>query len=624
MFRQFSIKQRLLVNGIALGLAMLVMLLLLIYQSNQLTSLAQAQVNVQRLNTDVLMFRRHEKDFLLRFEVRYLERMQQHYSGMLQLTSRLDGQLDHHGIDRRSLHEFTQLTEQYQQSFASLVQQYQVMGLTPEQGLQGELRRAAHQMEQMVQQRSDDRLMVLLLQLRRHEKDFLLRSDLDYFQRFSQDMQQLQRFIQMGIVDASSRQQIQQLSTEYQQAFANLVAANQQAGLDQNSGLQGEMRSAIHETEQSLQQLSEATSIAITSAVNRTRNLSIGFFVVVLVFMFGMVFLTSRSILQPIMAVCQTIGLIRRDNDFRQRIEEQGQDEMTALAVDVNGLINDFQGLVDNVNQALEMLDTATQQLSKSTNETSDGMQLQQQESDMVATAVTEMGATINEIASNTENTASRASSTNDSALHGQQEVEKTVQGIQQLSAELQGATSVVEALEQDGHTIGSVLDVIRGIAEQTNLLALNAAIEAARAGEQGRGFAVVADEVRNLAMRTQESTRQIEDIISGLQGRTQEIVKVMLSCREKGLSSANQAQLATNLLQKITEDVSGIMDMTTQIATAIEEQSMVAAEVNQNVVKIRDISVQSFHLAQQNSEISEEVAVQAARLHQTVDRFKA
>ncbi|MDP4535036.1 methyl-accepting chemotaxis protein [Alkalimonas collagenimarina] len=624
MFRQFSIKQRLMMNGVALVAGMLIMLMLLFYQSNQLTSLAQAQESVQRLNTDVLMFRRHEKDFLLRFEARYLDRMQQHYSGMQQLASSLDARLQRHGIDRGALQEFSRLTEQYQRSFSALVRQYEFMGLTPEQGLQGELRTAAQQIERMIQQRSDDRLMALLLQLRRHEKDFLLRRDADYYQRFSQDMQQLQRFIQTGIVDAGSRQQIEQLSTDYQSAFSNLVSAYQQAGLDQNSGLQGEMRSAIHATEQSLQQMTEATGEAITAAVNRTQNLAIGFFVFVLALVLGLVFLTSRSILQPIMAVCQTVGLIRRDNDFRQRIEEQGQDEMTALAMDVNGMIGDFQELVNNVNQALEMLDTATQQLAKSTNETSDGMQLQQQESDMVATAVTEMGATINEIASNTENTASRASSTNDNAQHGQQEVERTVLGIQQLSAELQGATSVVEALEQDGHTIGSVLDVIRGIAEQTNLLALNAAIEAARAGEQGRGFAVVADEVRNLAMRTQESTRQIEDIISGLQGRTQQIVQVMVSCREKGLSSADQAQLATNLLLQITEDVSGIMDMTTQIAAAIEEQSQVAAEVNQNVVKIRDISVNSYQLAQHNAEISEEVAMQAARLHQTVDRFKA
>uniref|UniRef100_UPI0040486364 methyl-accepting chemotaxis protein n=1 Tax=Rheinheimera sp. TaxID=1869214 RepID=UPI0040486364 len=164
----------------------------------------------------------------------------------------------------------------------------------------------------------------------------------------------------------------------------------------------------------------------------------------------------------------------------------------------------------------------------------------------------------------------------------------------------------------------------MRAIAEQTNLLALNAAIEAARAGDQGRGFAVVADEVRSLAMRTQESTRQIETIVNGLQGRTNDIVQVMHGCRQQGSESAEQAGIAMTLLSDITADVTNIMDMTTQIAAAIEQQSHVAAEVNKNVVKIRDLSDETFGHAKHNAAISEEVAQQAARLRQTVERFQA
>jgi methyl-accepting chemotaxis protein len=344
----------------------------------------------------------------------------------------------------------------------------------------------------------------------------------------------------------------------------------------------------------------------------------------VLVSVLILVMLTSRSIVQPITNVCRTIGLIRADNDFRQRVEVQGNDEMTTLATDFNHMLSDFQDLVRSVNQALEMLDVATTELAKSTADTSRGMGQQQMESDMVATAVTEMGATIDEIANNTENTANKAEATNRNASHGMKEVEQTVARISSLSNDLQQAALVMGELEKDSTTIGSVLDVIRGIAEQTNLLALNAAIEAARAGEQGRGFAVVADEVRSLAQRTAESTRQIEQIITGLQNRTKTIVQSMNSCREQGESSVEQAGMASKLLSAITLDVSTIMDMTTQIATAIEEQSHVASEVNKNVVRIRDISQESLVIAQHNAQISEEVAVQAARLHTTVDRFKA
>ncbi|MDZ7904173.1 MAG: methyl-accepting chemotaxis protein [Rheinheimera sp.] len=293
------------------------------------------------------------------------------------------------------------------------------------------------------------------------------------------------------------------------------------------------MRAAIHETEQSLKAMSSAAKIAVDDAAAKSQLLAFTLFAVVLVIVLALVLMTSRSILTPIQNICKTIGLIREDNDFRQRVVPEGNDEMTRLAHDFNGMLSDFQDLVKSVAQALTMLDKATAELAQSTADTSRGMGQQQMESDMVATAVTEMGATIDEIANNTENTAEKAQATNVNALHGMKEVEQTVLRISALSTDLQKAAVVMGELEKDSSTIGSVLDVIRAIAEQTNLLALNAAIEAARAGEQGRGFAVVAEEVRNLAQRTADSTRQIEVIIVGLQNRTKEIVSSMQSCRE-------------------------------------------------------------------------------------------
>ncbi|MGL6010491.1 MAG: methyl-accepting chemotaxis protein, partial [Shewanella oncorhynchi] len=194
---------------------------------------------------------------------------------------------------------------------------------------------------------------------------------------------------------------------------------------------------------------------------------------------------------------------------------------------------------------------------------------------------------------------------------------------IQSLAEQLNSSAAVVNELERDSETIGSVLDVIRGIAEQTNLLALNAAIEAARAGEQGRGFAVVADEVRNLAMRTQSSTQEIANIIQTLQTRTRSIVQLMESSQKQGVESAEQAASAGALLKLINNDVRNIMDMSTQIAAAIEEQSMVAAEVNKNVVVIRDIAEESSHAADANASASDELKAQAEFLFRAVSNFK-
>lgn len=618
LLRRLTIKQRLLGNAFALIVAMLLMLAILFYQSAQLSSLATTQQLVEQLNTDVLMLRRHEKDFVMRAELRYQQRLNERMQIINEKASRLRQYLQQHGIAVEPLERFSQLTSEYQKVFNSLVAQQQQLGLSAADGLQGRLRDSANTLEQQLSQADESQLQLMLLQLRRQEKDFLLRLDLRYVEGFNRDFATFTSLLQQSFPAGVNA------ANTYRDGFTGLVSGMQQLGLSETEGLTGQMRAAIHQTETSLKTLSDEASEQIVDATNATKQLAVTIFIVVLLLMLALVGFTSRSIIGPVLAVCQTIGLIRSQHDFRERVDESGQDEMSQLARDFNAMLADIQHLIRTVNEALSMLDQATAELAQSTSDTSQGMQRQQSETDMVATAVTEMGATINEIASNTEMTAAKADATNQNANSGRKEVEHTVKQIQQLSGRLQEASLIVTELDKDSQTIGSVLDVIRGIAEQTNLLALNAAIEAARAGDQGRGFAVVADEVRHLAQRTAQSTGQIEEIIAALQGRTRHIVAAMQQCRQQGTDSAEQAGVAMKLLGEITQDVTNIMDMTTQIAAAIEEQSHVAAEVNKNVVKIRDLSDDTFGYARQNAAISEEVAQQAASLRQSVQIFKA
>ncbi|WP_337842267.1 methyl-accepting chemotaxis protein [Rheinheimera sp.] len=622
--RQLSIRQRLLLNAWIVGLAMLVMLALLLFQGQKLTQLAQLRLEVEQLQLSVLQLRRYEKDFLLRSELEYQQKFNQQADSLAKSGQQLELDMQDLGLDTAALQQFLQLTGNYRQLFNQLVTVSEQVGLDPQSGLYGALRKNAHELEQAFASTQDFELSTQLLQLRRAEKDFMLRLDLKYLQTFQQGLNQFTGLLQQKITDPAQAGSLITKAQSYGAAFEQLVQGEQQIGLAHDQGLMGQMRQAIHQTEQSLEQMSVLSSAAVDGATKASKTLAISLFVLVLLAVISLVLLTSRSILKPIEKVCATIGLVRKDNDFRLRIDEEGQDEMTGLARDVNQMLSDVQDLVRSVNQALSMLDQATAELAQSTADTSKGMSQQQLESDMVATAVTEMGATVNEIAQNTEQTAQKAQDTNQNAQQGLNAVEQTVSRIQQLAQQLQQASTVLNELERDSVTIGQVLDVIRGIAEQTNLLALNAAIEAARAGEQGRGFAVVADEVRSLAMRTQESTGQIEQIISGLQQRTGNIVQVMQRCQQQGKESAEQAGTTISLLRQITGDVGLIMDMTSQIATAVEEQSLVAADVNKNVVRIRDISEHSLVLAQQNAQTSEEVASQASMLHHTVDRFKA
>lgn len=619
MLRNLSIKHRLWGNSIVVGAAMLMMLLLLIFQSRQFSEIAQLQVEISQLETDVLALRRHEKDFLMRLDLSYVEKFNKGNEQLNRNIALLKESMTEQSIDTAPLLLFSTQTEAYRSQFDSMVAKATQIGLDHQSGFYGDLRKAAHELEQQFKQVQSDKLLVSLLQLRRAEKDFMLRLDMKYLTVFEKEFANFK--LQLSAFNNDS---LNQAADNYSRTFIALVRGKQEIGLAHDQGITGEMRKAIHETEQSLKAMIGSGRAAVAAATSRAQNQSFALFAVVLFIVLVLVHLTRVSILSPIENVCKVIGLIRQDNDFRQRIVSEGNDEMTQLATDINGLLMDFQDLVLGVGRALAKLDDATSQLAQSTVDTCNGMGQQLQESDMVATAVTEMVATIDGIATNTENAADKAQLTNKNAVNGMKEVEQTVHRITALSADLQQATLLMGDLEKDSRTIGSVLDVIRSIAEQTNLLALNAAIEAARAGEQGRGFAVVAEEVRNLAQRTAESTRQIEGIIIGLQNRTKVIVSSIESCREQGEVSVQQASVANKLLVAIAEDVSGIMDMTTQIATAIDEQTQAATEVNKNVVEIRDISEQSLLIAQQNAKISEGVAEQAVLLHQSIDRFKA
>lgn len=613
--RRFSIRQRLMASIIGMALAMTIMLGSMLKQANDFSALANASNLAEALQSDVLTLRRFEKDFLLRQELSYVEKHQQRYQLLMAHQQQLQTLLAQFSLNTQVLTQFNQQVQNYQQSFAELVKLRQQIGLTDTEGLMGSMRSSAHNLEQALQQQSASELHIGLLQLRRYEKDFRLSRQLSYREKWQQAADAL-----ASVLPSESQAVFQQ----YRQSFIALADAEAQIGLSHTEGLSGTFRQQIQATEQQLEQLSKETLHAIEQEHQAIRLIGLVIFSLTLVIFGGSVWLISRSIIIPVSQVQQTINAVTRDRNFTLRLDVQGQDEMTALGHDVNQMLSEVQQLVNSVNHALKMLDGASQELSQATNLTNNSMQQQQLETDMVATAVTEMGTTIHEIASNTEATAAKAEATNQHAAKGRGQVENTVRKVQALSARLDSAVLTVAELAKDSQTIGQVLEVIRTIADQTNLLALNAAIEAARAGEQGRGFAVVADEVRVLAMKTQDSTKQIEGIIRALQSRTQDIVLLMQSCRDEGADSANEATMAMGVLTEITNNVNHIKDMTITIAAAIEEQSLVAQEVNQNVVRIRDLSLDTAQTSEKNAQISEEVSSQASELHRHVDAFKA
>lgn len=623
LLSNFTIKARLQINAVVIAIALTVLFILMVSNANKMSDLGQTLANVERLKSQVLMLRRHEKDFLARKDIKYLGRFNDSAKELQANVSDLNQSLDALGIGASQLQQFATISRSYESKFAQLAAFQQTIGLHPKDGLYGDLREAVHQVEELLAQNDSQRLLADMLQLRRAEKDFMLRRDTKYLEKFDSNMAKFNQDLSDEALDSNLKSQISDKLAIYRTKFEGLVKAETEIGLDTESGLLGELRSTIHQTETTLKAMTKTLQLELDSAISAATISAVVVFVIAIGAVMVVVYFTSLSIINPILAVRNAIAHIRTKNDLTWLVRSKGKDELSQLAKDVNSLVSDFKGLIFNVKKALSTLDNATEELAVNSKETLEGMERQFEESDMVATSGAEMQATVSDINANTQLATKTANQTGDLAVDGAEEVKLTADNISKLASQLQEALTQIEKLEADSQSIGTVSEAIRGIAEQTNLLALNAAIEAARAGEQGRGFAVVADEVRSLAMRTQESTSEIENIINSLQASTQSIVSLVNECYKNGKECSEQASSAGEALQLISSHVMEVVDMNCQISNSLQEQDTVAKEMSKHVIQIRDIAEQSQMRAATNAEASQDIAEQATILHKEVERYK-
>ncbi|MCW3171125.1 methyl-accepting chemotaxis protein [Shewanella subflava] len=343
----------------------------------------------------------------------------------------------------------------------------------------------------------------------------------------------------------------------------------------------------------------------------------------VLLISMAMISWLISQLLAPLTRVSQALARIADGNgDLTQRIEIDSKDEVGILAKSFNRFVGNQHLLITQIRGLAQQLDKEADESLTNTHLAEKELQSQQQEVTMVATAVTEMACATQEIAANAENTATAAQQSSDSSQQGQRLVNNTRQSIHLLANEVTQATDVISELSRHANAISSVLATIQGIAEQTNLLALNAAIEAARAGEQGRGFAVVADEVRVLSRRTQDSAQEIHQTIDTLQQTTSNAVTLMESSQALADNSVKDAIEAAVAIEQITQAVALISDMASQIATAAEEQTQVTGEITQNTVAIKDVTDGITQVAQISVQKAQELKVQAKSLNDLVATF--
>ena len=413
----------------------------------------------------------------------------------------------------------------------------------------------------------------------------------------------ISRMVETGLFDEKTLAEFTRVRKEFASSRNDLIEAVEEVRVVSNGDTIRAMYAAQQDLAQSVEVLlgslakmealgdgkvenyhTELETVKTVSFSVLTTTVVVGVVLAILAF-----FMIVTTVIRPIKRIATSfIEIAEGEGDLTISLPEKGNDEITAVSRGFNLFVTKTRQTIQDVVAASTQINTSIQALSAINTQTNNALGRQQQETDQVATAMNEMVATVQEVARNVSDAAHAANQANEESNSGQETVNAAINKIERLANEVQQAAEVLHRVEEDSQKVGTVLDVIKDIAEQTNLLALNAAIEAARAGEQGRGFAVVADEVRTLAGRTQQSTEEIQKMIENLQSGTREAVDVMERGQRMTGETVDQANKAGEALQAIAAAVATITNMTTQVASAAEEQNAVAEEINSNIVNIR------------------------------------
>ncbi|MGI2882540.1 methyl-accepting chemotaxis protein [Vibrio furnissii] len=583
-----NIKQKLYLLGFIAVMGILSLVITTTHFARQTNELSAAIGLVDKLEIRLLNMRRNEKDFLLRKDAKYLETFKDNSERFLTMEAELSVILNDHQLASSAALKSDLI--KYKGGFEQLVNGYQVLGLSDKSGMWTNYHALLTDASKGV-----DAEMLLAL---------------DTFDEAVKAGQ---------IIDSPVTRQYPALA----KAAQAIVQQEKQIGLAYNEGFLGNTRSLSHNVEEQFKTFSE-TLVSEVSKMRAELDL-IKQIVTALVVLIIVAFIwqISRSInvqVQRLLAVMQKIS---STNNIGLRADLKGRDELTSIGTYFNQLLDKFEELISGSQAKSHQLTSSTTSMHNELEEVINQFYVQADHTTMMATSVQEMVATIGEISESTNVAAEGVQQAVNNAENGRNVVESTLKNIDQLSSTLQSSQQSIASLNDHVEKIGGAVTIIQSIAEQTNLLALNAAIEAARAGEQGRGFAVVADEVRSLATRTHQSTEEITKVVSAIQSQMNLVINDIDQCNAQGQETLHASHQLDESLRQIIHDMSTIQANSERIASAIEEQGIVMNQVSGSIAELNTISENNMHSAQEVLSEVDSVSQQARQMDEAVSEFQ-
>ncbi|WP_423840964.1 methyl-accepting chemotaxis protein [Vibrio mytili] len=584
-----TIRQKLYFLGAIAILGIVTLLGTSSYFANQTEELNRAVKLVGDLEIRLLNLRRNEKDFLLRKDTKYLDTFNGNTEKFSDTESELADILTRY--DLPSSQQLKQDLLSYQAGFQTLVNAYQQYGLNNKSGLLGQ-----------------------------YEKQ-LLRTKRNANQEQTSLLTYFDSAIKEGKFDASL---IYGLNAPNLLSIGQQLAEQKQTiGLAYNQGLLGETRNLSHTIEEQFNAFSNAISSELEQRETQTGVIKQTITAVVLVVLIALIWQISRSINTRVSRLLTTIKNISETNDISARSTLSGKDELYDISHHLNDLLDKLERLIQNTQDKSTQLTSSTDNMHRELEGVIEQFHAQTDHTSSMATAVQQMVATIAEISQSTSVAVEGVHHAANNAQQGRNVVEDTVTNIGQLSHRLSNSQQSISALNQHVAKIGGAVNIIQEIAEQTNLLALNAAIEAARAGEQGRGFAVVADEVRALASRTHRSTEEITRVVVDIQYQMSTVVTDIDLCNDQGQQTLSASEQLDASLQQIINDMNAIQGNSERIASAIEEQGIVMNQVSESITELNVISENNMQSAQECLHEVDSVSTQAHDMDEAVAEFK-